>query len=126
MTQRFVLTLGARSVLYSNDFEPITVLELSPAARSRLESYGEVCIPVMERLTFEVVRRNDPPRARGVRIVAEPFRRRGHGHLMLFTENDEDALLLKAAFLPGQNGQVKNERAIAFARGFLEAARIFG
>lgn len=121
-------TLGARSVLYSNDFEPITVLELSPRARSRLEVDGEVVIPVMEPVTFQTVWDDSletQSRVRSVWIVAEMLRRRGKNHLMLFTQNDEDALLLKAAFLPGQRGQVKKECADAFAKGFLEALRIY-
>ena len=48
------------------------------------------------------------------------------GYKAVIAELRAEMARLKAAFLPGQNGQVKNERAIAFARGFLEAARIFG
>lgn len=61
-----------------------------------------------------------------VRIIAEPVRRGSHGHLMLFTEDEENALLLKSAFLPGQRHEVLSERADAFAQGFMKAIRAIG
>ena len=111
---------GVRAVLYTFDFEPITVVELPQAARVLLERYGEVSLHVLEMHPLEFMRQSDRI-GRGipkqVRIFAEKCWRGAHSHLMLFAPNDENALLLKAAFLPGQRKEVRDERAEAFGQG---------
>ena len=126
MSSRLPDRIGVRAVLYTEDFEPITVLELPPAARALLEKLGHVQLQVLEVVTPWLEPRlgkafYDGPKT--VRIYAELADRGKCRHLMLFTPDDENALLLKSAFLPGQRKEVMNERADAFARGFLEAIR---
>lgn len=45
---------------------------------------------------------------------------------MLFTHDEETALQMKAAFLPGQQGAMQDMQRIAFAYGFLTALRKLG
>ena len=129
MTRRSSPRVGVRAVLYTFDFEPITVVELPPAARERLECEGELTLPVLEMVPLEFMRQADrinPAKTKMVRIFVEELRRGSHSHLMLFTPNDENALLLKSAFLPGQRKEVRDERAEAFVQGFMKALSSYG
>lgn len=113
-----------RVVLYTDDMEPITVIELTKFAYDYLVMYGRVRLPVVmppnytafnpeEKIAFE----ND----RIVEIFSETFIRKSQQHMMLFTRNEESALLLKCAFLPGQNKHIQDREKKAFATGFLYA-----
>ena len=117
--------LSHYAVLYTDDLEPITVLELSPYLRERLQDLDRIRLLV-----------SSPPQTRAehsyrrelreVVIWPEKFVRNGLVHLFLFTRDDEVALLLRSAFLPGQRRQLGDERAKAFAQGFLKAFMEFG
>lgn len=122
------MTINFRTVLYTYDLEPITVLELSAAAKQHLERYGQVILPVPEEPRLNWVCADHPAtlNIRQVAIYAERFVRNGKESFLLFTRDDENALLLKAAFLPGQQKHVQDERAEAFAKGFLKAVRAIG
>ena len=54
-------------------------------------------------------------------IFAERFIRRGQEYMMLVTRDEENALLLKCAFLPGQQAGLQERERTAFTRGFLDA-----
>lgn len=56
---------------------------------------------------------------RRVVITAERLVRNGHETLMLFTGDEESALLLKADFLPGQRAAVQGLQRRSFAAGVL-------
>ena len=112
-----------RVVLYTNDFEPITVIELPSFAEEYLRRYGAVRLAVILPLSM-YTRDTDPPNKSGcrtVRIHSERFWRNGAEHTILFTADEESALLLKSAFLPGQQSELNERERNAFARGFLEA-----
>lgn len=113
------------AVLYTDDLEPITVLELPALAREILEEQGRVTLHVPEPPAWlpegGPVSAYVPPRT--VRIRAELLRRGARRHLMLFTEDDEAALLLRAAFLPGQRRELQSRERDAFAAGVLRALR---
>ena len=47
-------------------------------------------------------------------------------HMILFTHNEESALLLKSAFLPGQQAELKLRDRDAFARGVMRALEMLG
>lgn len=116
-----------RAVLYTFDLEPITVLELPADAVRYLRKGGAVSLAVMEPISFDFD--FDPSTRvtmRQVRIVAEPWRRREHETLVLFTADEESALLLKAAFLPGQHSAVHEREKRAFAHGVLAAITRLG
>lgn len=115
-----------RVVLYTNDLEPITVLELSEFAKRHLEVHRRVRLPVYESLSRMVAPLDGGPSKpcpKYVDIWSEIFVRCGDRHMFLFTHDDEAALLLRAAFLPGQQRALNDHRAQAFADGFLHALR---
>ena len=119
--------VDVRAVLYTDDLEPITVLELPTLVRDHLERHGVVRLPIMEPPNY--VGAPGVPCAEPVRVVevwAERFVRKGQSHLMLFTRNDENALLLRSAFLPGQRRELNDQRAQAFAKGFVDALTRLG
>lgn len=117
-----------RAVLYTNDFEPITVIELSRWTADFLLQRHHVVLPVREPLRFV----REPPTieqcwTKLVRIRAERFvKDKDHQALVLFTEDDEHALLLQSAFLPGQRRAVKDAKAEAFGDGFIAALGMLG
>jgi len=71
---------------------------------------------------------NEPPTNKvwsTVVIRAEFFVKNQKTYMMLFTYNDENALLLKSAFLPGQQRELQNRCLSSFAQGFLSAVERF-
>ncbi len=114
-----------RVVLYADDMEPITVIELSEVAARFLGKNGMVQLPVMlppptSALDAGPLQPWDHA-LRVVTIFAELLIRRDRPHMMLFTNDEESALLLKCAFLPGQQAGLQERERQAFARGFLDA-----
>ena len=45
---------------------------------------------------------------------------------MLFTDDEEAALLLKSELLPGQHKDVQSRERSAFAQGFMDALNMLG
>lgn len=113
-----------RVVLYADDMEPITVIDLPAMAEGYLNERGMVRLAVMLPPMLSVLAASQPPMRedlKTVTIYAERFIRHGREHMMLFTRDEESALLLKCAFLPGQQAGLQERERTAFARGFLEA-----
>ena len=113
-----------KAVLYTQQLEPITVVDLPMWALEKLGKGEYINIPVPLPPVLVPGRFPEPVdlyREQRVVIHGERFTRRGCDVLMLFTNNEETALMLKAAFLPGQEGEVQNRQAKAFASGFLRA-----
>ncbi len=113
-----------RVVLFAEDMEPITVLDLPPVAADHLERYGRVRVPVLQPL------RLTPPTegpktedCRAVEIYAEKLRRNGVPHMMLFTRDEEAAMLLRSALLPGQRRDAQDAAREQFAMGFIAGLR---
>lgn len=120
-------TLFPRAVLYTNDLEPITVIDLSPVAMHYLLKKGSAVLAVWEEFKFVPVDESTSmPKVRTVRIRAEEFRYRNARSLMLFTDDEEDALLMRAAFLPGQTKAKREVHANGFKAGFLAAIQALG
>ena len=119
-----------RAVLYADDMEPITVLDLTPFAKKFLEDRGMVRLPVRVPPSMTVDFTSGPSPQIGplstVTIVTERFMRHGRVHTMLFTKDEESALLLKCAFLPGQLTGVQERERVAFARGVMDALARLG
>jgi hypothetical protein len=109
------------AVLYTHDMEPITVVDLQPWVWDRLKEGGHVNVYVKE--PFRLWSKDDyaPQKPRVVTITGELFRRRGVDAMMLFTHDEESALMLKASFLPGQRGTQQAREREAFANGFVDA-----
>jgi len=118
-----------RTVLYTHDLEPITILELEEWKMRMLEERGRVELAVMKPMSVAAWNPSvvpEPEPIWRVCITAERFHSNGQIHMMLFTHNEEHALLLKSAFLPGQRWALKELTAAEFAKGFLAALSRFG
>lgn len=115
-----------RTVLYTEDFEPITVIELQPWAWDFLREHRSVRLAV-----FRPVEARANPDAENVprhdmsswivHITADVLVRGKHTTMMLFTRDEKAALLLKSELLPGQHRDVQDREKTAFAKGFLHA-----
>ena len=116
-----------RVVIYAMDFEPITIVELPGFAIDHIEKYGRVSIPVQSSpsLVPSIGHIDDVP-FKVVRIQAEKFRYHNYVQFMLFTPDEESAMLLKASFLPGQQATLQQRELNAFAAGFLAAIQRLG
>lgn len=115
-----------RAVLYTYDFEPITVIDVPEWAGEYLERYQCLSIPVIERRLSVILADASEIPVHTVRIECQKLCRRGITHWMLFTQDEESALLLRATFLPGQRSLVKEHEQSAFAKGFLGALKMLG
>jgi hypothetical protein len=117
-----------RTVLYAHDMEPITVLELTPWAADFLAKRGEVRLAIQRPVAVHVMPPIEPPDFRSwqVLLTAEWFVRRGERHMFVFTSDEENAMLLRAAFLPGQRGELRERENAAMAQGFLKAFALLG
>lgn len=118
-----------RVVLYADDMEPITVIDLPALAEGYLSERGRARLAVMLPPMLSVLAAQQPPAQDGIKTVeifAERFIRHGREHMMLFTRDEESALLLKCAFLPGQNAGLQEREREAVARGFLKALAAVG
>ena len=117
-----------RSVLYTHDLEPITIIDVNHWMLKHLDEHKCVVLPVQLQLP-RVERYEDLIGQRIkfhiVRITAERHVWRNVESYMLFTEDEESALLLKAAFLPGQQSALNQRERDAMARGFLQAIQLF-
>lgn len=113
-----------RVVLYADDMEPITVIDLPTMADRYLNEHGMVRLAVLLPPMLSVLAAKQSPKlgdCKTVTIFGERLIRHGREHMMLFTRDEESALLLKCAFLPGQQAGLQEREREAFARGFLKA-----
>ncbi len=111
-----------RTVLYTNDMEPITVLELRPWQVEHLERHRMVTLAVMPEANWMRAGESLSPKTLPyVRITAEWFRRGNQQIMLLFTRHEENAMLLDSEFLPGQRRLLREKEREAFGRGVLAA-----
>lgn len=121
-----------QAVIYTHQLEPITVVSIKPELWRRLERGDHIQLPVPIRCSLENITEQFMLSSSviTVRIHGEVFARRGHRSLMLFTEDEEHALLLRPDYLPGQRGdmqrKVKDAHQLGFIKGFMEALDAFG
>lgn len=110
-----------RCVLYTDDMIPITVVDIPQFLLERLHRREHVRLPIIETLSTaelavnslldSVMRPREIPLS-CVEVWSEPMIRNGKHHWVMFARNEELALKLKCAFLPGQQGAVNDlERA---------------
>lgn len=111
------------AVLYTHDLEPITVVDINMCLWQRLYNGERISLAVYDApiLWSPINGEFAQIEFRKVDIVAEKLIYRGNTSLMLFTCDEENALALKAAFLPGQHKEVQRRTRNAFADGFLAA-----
>lgn len=110
------------AVLYTEALEPITVVDIPMWLYERLLRGDTIAVGVPP--PFQFARGGDDHcrlMHKTVHIFGERLRRRGHETLMLFTRDEENALLLDAEFLPGQRREVQQRQRQHFAQGILAA-----
>jgi len=117
-----------RAVLYTRDLEPITVIELENYAVDYLLKFGVVKLVVSTPLKLVLCEKETPINEplKIVSISAEPFYYRSARSVMLFTDDEESALLLKSVFLPGQESTIQQRDRDNFAKGFFKAISTLG
>lgn len=103
-------------VLYTQDFEPITVLDLPHWLLEQLERTGAVRVAVMRPVQFAQVDTKVPVGSvegpQVVTIYCEKLRwRDGSTKPILITHDEELALTLRPCWLPGQQATVQSYRA---------------
>jgi hypothetical protein len=94
-----------RVVLYTRDFEPITVLEIPMWLLDQLEKQGTIKIAVAPTLKSlaETFSQEMPPMPEVIDIYCRKLRwEDGTLKTILITNNDELALALRPEWLPGQ------------------------
>ena len=107
-------------VLYSKDFEPITVLDLPVWLLEQLERQGAIRVAVQDPVKVDIKKDeawSEPmmvPQLKTVTIYCERLRwRDGTTKPVLVTTDEELALSLKPEWLPGQRQRVQSyEKAI--------------
>lgn len=112
-----------QAVIYSENMEPITVVDMAPFFWEHLEKYGRVLFSINIPPSFtswepDQIINNSFDR---VEVRADIIQRFKDRFMILTTSNEVAALLLTSSFLPGQSRQIQEERKKAFAKGFLSA-----
>lgn len=112
------------AVLYTQALEPITVLDI-PMRLWDMLARGELVKLAVREVSPPVPSDGETPghrdlKFRTVDLYAEKFRYRSTETLMIFTRDEEHALLLQADFLPGQRTEVRRRQADHRSRGFAE------
>ena len=119
-----------RVVLYTNDMEPITVLSIPDWAEKVLLERHRLRVPVIANPKAFTAVPTNPTRLlndfHDVEIWAETFIRNDKPHMLLFTYNEEQALLLKSIFLPGQQKEINDAKQKAFYDGLFHALKMLG
>jgi hypothetical protein len=114
----------AQAVIFSSDMEPIVSIDMRQWYWDLLYERGNIVFSVSPPLSASFITNIDPIDTVSVlyvRVNAIPFDIRGSIGLMLMTDDDINALLLKSSWLPGQVKDLNEERKKAFAQGFLRA-----
>lgn len=119
---------SVNTVLYTHDMEPITVLQLSQRAVDYLRTTGMVRIPVMPANYMPRIPTDhlEPIDAYIVTITMDVIRKGYQTYPILLTHDEESALLLRSAFLPGQQRARAADYASGVAHGFLLALEKLG
>lgn len=117
-----------RAVLYAYDLEPITIIDVPHGAMDYLRKHGivKIDVPTYQGVMPMTLGEAFNCQHKIVVIRAEKFVFGNQETMMLFTHDEETALQMKAAFLPGQLGAMQDMQRNAFAYGFLTALRKLG
>jgi hypothetical protein len=113
-----------KAVLYNTDMEPITILPMKPWMYDHIYENQYIKLAIFNPISLLPYNQNiSEHRAdcRTVDIWGERFIRKDIECMMLFTHDEETALLLKSDFLPGQQRAINNIRKESFAKGFFNA-----
>lgn len=116
-----------RIVLYDReDFEPITILELPHWRNYKMPDGHMIRVAVMPEISLAPY--PSAPEFELLKIVSIQFerivRRDDVTHWLAVTGDTESAMLLRAAFLPGQQATIQRREQEAFAKGFYKGLSI--
>lgn len=107
-------------VLYTDQMEPITVIELPQWFLDKLYDKQLMKVPVMSAISIESI--YDPiieNALNSVDVWAESLYRKGNRYWLLFTNDENLALRLKSDVLPGQRKAFQDEYKRGFISGML-------
>jgi hypothetical protein len=107
-------------VLYTDEMEAITVIDIPQWLLERVQDGQMIRLAVIEPPQVSAALAQEiptPSPMRCVEIWAEKFRRKGRETWLLFTRDEEAALILKSDMLPGQRKAFQDE----YRRGFVTA-----
>lgn len=111
-----------RVVLYADDMEPITVIEIAPFLYGMLKERRRVRVAAPMQISYAALTSaptmNDAV-MHVVEIRAEVLMRNGREHMMLFTNDEVTALMLRSELLPGQRRDAQDRDREQYAKGFL-------
>ena len=110
-------------VLYTEDLEAITVIDLPHEAMQFFRDGKHWRVAVVDPMSAKSLASYAPceDKMKIVTIWAEEIRRKGKTGWILFTEDEEFALMLKSSALPGQIKDYREEFKRGFVYGFAEA-----
>lgn len=115
----------AQAIIFSYDMEPIVTIDMKSWFWDYLYTHGQVRFNVTPPLMLSDFNNwGESPATRDyfiVKVNAVPFNIRGSCGLLLVTDDDTEALLMKSSWLPGQVKELNEERRNAFAMGFVRA-----
>jgi len=116
-----------QAVLYTNQLEPITVVDIPMFLWDMLSKGQHIRLAVQEPVGLTPYKYEEAIclNMKTVTVYGERILRRKSEALMLFTEDEESALMLKADFLPGQRGELEARDRKSFANGFIKALENF-
>lgn len=115
--------LMMNTVIYTHDFQPITVIDIPLFLLETFHFRKHFQIPIYKEAAF-VSRCNTVDRIsvyESVELTCELFIRNGNKTYMVFTKNEEGALLLSSIFLPGQQKALSHEKDKSLIEGFIKA-----
>jgi hypothetical protein len=98
-------------VLYTPDFEPITVIDLPMWGIDRISTGERFRVAIPSPVSCHAISQSTPMMERILQISIYAERliwRNKEKKLIFITDDDETALLLKASWLPGQQGEINS------------------
>ena len=119
---------SVNTVLYTHDMEPITVLQLPQRSIDYLRETGMVRLAVANPANFLRIPTDplEPFDSYIVTITMDVIRKGYQTYPILLTHDEESALLLRSAFLPGQQRARAADYTSGVAHGFLLALEKLG
>lgn len=120
----FKLLKPPTAVIYSKDFEPISVIPMNDEMYGYFTKYEIVRFPIQAPISVEDI--SEPPKP-GPLLYAEISAMKVYStdgmRLLLVARNDETALLMRNTFLPGQTKELNFIKTQAFYQGMVKAIR---
>lgn len=107
------------ATIYTRELEPITIVWIGSWAEKMLRDHGRILLAGVFPTPRTISNPDEPPKLENwiVRLRGHLVRIGGAETWVLTTDDEELALTLKAAFLPGQQRHVRDLERIAMGKG---------